>query len=339
MNAPAPAELPDSRYRKIFEYSAISLWEEDITRLRAWLAGLRRQPGFRLRDHLARRPDLLQEAVKLIDVTDVNAASLRLFEAENKSQLLGPLSVVLDAVSRRALAETIVAIDEGRSDVEAESSALTLKGNRLEILVRTRIPPAGADYDRMLVTIVDITERSRAEAELAWERSLFDALMGNLPDLVYFKDPSGRFLRISASTARALGLGSPSEGIGKTDWDFFTEEYAIRAHEEEQRVMRTGIPLHDVEDEQSYTDRPNTWALTSIMPLMGPQGAVAGTFGISHDITRRKELELSSRRFAALVEFSDDAIVGMDLDRRITVWNRGAERVYGYTAAEMIGTR
>jgi hypothetical protein len=87
------------KYYSIFEHSAVSLWEEDISRLRSRLRELK-TGNVSLRAYLAEHPEFVQEAVELIEVTDVNAVSLKLFEADRKEQLLGPLSVVLGAVSR-----------------------------------------------------------------------------------------------------------------------------------------------------------------------------------------------------------------------------------------------
>lgn len=60
-------------------------------------------------------------------------------------------------------------------------------------------------------------------------------------------------------------------------------------------------------------------------------------FGIVQDITARRASEQDAQRLAAIVESSDDAIVGKDLKGIVTSWNAGAERMFGYTAAEMIG--
>jgi PAS domain S-box-containing protein len=184
----------------------------------------------------------------------------------------------------------------------------------------------------------DITERKRTEVALAWERSLFDMLMENVPDAIYFKDKASRFIRTSRSHANERGLSDPSEETGKTDADFSGPEHSQKALENEQRIIRTGKPIVDVDERVTYPGRPDAWFISSKMPLRDSAGEIMGTFGISHDITVRKQLESKNKLLATLVESADDAIVGIDLDGRITVWNRGAEALYGYSAQEMIGT-
>ncbi len=461
----------DDKYGSIFEHSAVSLWEEDISRLRARLAVLRRDAGFNLRAYVAAHPGFVQEAVSLVTVTDVNKASLGLFEARSKDQLLGPLSSALDVVSRSAVTETLFAIDEGVSDFELESPARTLTGRRLSLIVKTHIPSADAAWPRMLVSLIDITarkeaeererqaaailrgvidsttdpifvkdrslcmvlcnaaharavgktpeetygrtdiengwdaelvkgnpargiagwekddlaalagqtvhasgvpsnvggeiryfdavkiprrdasgavvgiigfgrdvtERRRIERDLAWERSLFTLLMDNLPDHIYFKDAESRFIRTSRSLAQALDVRDAAALVGGTDADFYSADHAREARAHELQIMQTGLPMVDMEEHETYPDRPDGWVITSKMPLRDAAGAVVGTFGISHDITKRKRLEERNQQLAALVEAAEDAIVGIDIDRTINVWNKGAERVYGYTAEEIIG--
>jgi PAS domain S-box-containing protein len=68
-----------------------------------------------------------------------------------------------------------------------------------------------------------------------------------------------------------------------------------------------------------------------------PDGQVLGVSKIARDITERRRLERSARHFAAIVESSDDAIISKDLNGVIVSWNRAAERLFGYTAAEIVG--
>ena len=67
--------------------------------------------------------------------------------------------------------------------------------------------------------------------------------MDNLPDNIYFKDAAGRFLRINKALTAYFGLSDPAQAIGKTDFDFFTEEHAGPASADEQEIIRTGQPV------------------------------------------------------------------------------------------------
>lgn len=71
-------------------------------------------------------------------------------------------------------------------------------------------------------------------------------------------------------------------------------------------------------------------------PLLYDNGS-NGVFIVFEDVTERKKIEAERSFLAAIVESSNDAIIGKTLDGTITSWNKSAERIYGYTAAEMIG--
>ncbi len=137
----------------------------------------------------------------------------------------------------------------------------------------------------------DITERKQAEEALAREQYLMQALMDNVPDHIYFKDRESRFIRISKALAQWFSLSDPGQAVGKIDFDFFTEEHARQAYEDEQKIIQTGQPLMNIEEKETWPDRPDTWVLTTKMPLRDQEGRIVGTFGISRDITERKRAE------------------------------------------------
>ncbi len=98
----------------------------------------------------------------------------------------------------------------------------------------------------------------------------------------------------------------------------------------------TGLGLYDVEFRIVRPDGTVRWLREQGRALPGEGGAPAWLTGVSLDITEQKQAGEALRRLAAIVESSDDAIIGSDLDGRITDWNRGAERIFGYTATEIV---
>ena len=139
--------------------------------------------------------------------------------------------------------------------------------------------------------IRDITERKRAEEALVQEQYLMNMLMANVPDHIYFKDTDSRFIRISNDHAKKFGLSNPTQAIGKTDFDFFKEEHARPAFEDEQTIIRTGKPIVGIEEKETWPDGRETWVSTTKMPLRDKEGNIIGTFGISRDITDQKQAE------------------------------------------------
>jgi PAS domain S-box-containing protein len=84
-------------------------------------------------------------------------------------------------------------------------------------------------------------------------------------------------------------------------------------------------------------DGGESWVSAKGRPYFSPEGRFLGIRGVVQEITRQKRDELASRRLAAIVESSDDAIVSKNLNSIVTTWNKGAERLFGYSAEEMIG--
>ncbi|MGA2029258.1 MAG: PAS domain-containing protein, partial [Verrucomicrobiota bacterium] len=123
------------------------------------------------------------------------------------------------------------------------------------------------------------------------ERDLLRALMDSSPDPVYFKDAQSRFLIASKAHADIFGLKSADELLGKTDFDFFAEEHARPAFNDEQEIIRTGVPLIGKVEKEVLKNGRESWALTSKIPLRNKDGQIIGTFGISKDITAIKETE------------------------------------------------
>jgi PAS domain S-box-containing protein len=144
--------------------------------------------------------------------------------------------------------------------------------------------------------IRDITEHKKAEELLTYERNLLLMLMDNTSDRIYFKDRESRFLKVNKAQAGKFGLKDPSQAIGKTDFDFFTEKHARTAIEDEMEIIRSGKPIVGLEEKETWPDGSETWVLTNKVPFRNIKGEIIGTFGISTDITELIQFEESLKK-------------------------------------------
>jgi PAS domain S-box-containing protein len=200
--------------------------------------------------------------------------------------------------------------------------------------------PSGRVY-RMAGSHEDITDRKNAEEELTYERYLLRSIMDTVPDKIYFKDRDSRFIRVNKDLAENFGLADVAEALGKTDADFFTQEHAEQARADECEILRAGRPIVAKEEKEIWFDGRVTWASTTKLPLRDPQGRIIGTFGISRDITDRKQAEKALReseeRYRSVIAAIQDGIVLLDADGSIRACNSSAEHILGLSADQMLG--
>ena len=189
--------------------------------------------------------------------------------------------------------------------------------------------------------LFDITERKQAELMRSEGPAVLEALMNTTPDHVYFKDADSRFTMISRALATSFGLGDPSKAVGTSDFDFFTEEHARSAFEDEQEIMRTSVPVVDLEERETWPDGHETWVSTTKLARTDHAGNVVGTFGISRDITARKRAESQLReaeeRYRSVVDALAEGIVLQAPDGAIYACNAAAEAILGLAKDRMIG--
>jgi two-component system sensor histidine kinase/response regulator len=153
----------------------------------------------------------------------------------------------------------------------------------------------------------EIAERQRVEEDLAYERFLLTTLMDNAPDNIFFKDENSRFLRVSRAHAEYLGLKDPADAIGKSDLDFYGTQKAGQYLADERDIMKTGKKIVGKEEEQRWPDGRISWLLTSKLPLYDADGKIAGTFGLSRDITDQKFAEIQCRAAKEAAEAANQA--------------------------------
>src|SRR2546429_763927 len=194
----------EKRYRHIFESTGVSIWEEDFSRVKAAIEDLRSSGVRDFRGYFATHPPFVQDAIAMVKVVDVNAVTVKLFAAESKAELLASLDKIFVAETSEVFIEQLVAIAEGRTLFEAETVLQTLRGELLTVLFTITFPPSSAGFDSVLATVIDITERKRAEY-------LTGQMFESSPDTIAIVGRDYRYRRVNPVHERIWGL--PRETI------------------------------------------------------------------------------------------------------------------------------
>lgn len=138
----------------------------------------------------------------------------------------------------------------------------------------------------------------QAENIIAFERDMYKELLDNIPDAIYFKDRKNRIMNANKFYIRGMGL--PFEQIvGKTDFDFFPPEQAREMFEDDNYVLRTGTPIVGKIEKTLLRNGEWNQVITTKMPIYDRSGKVAGTMGITRDMTAYANSE--AQRFKMLM--------------------------------------
>jgi PAS domain S-box-containing protein len=181
----------------------------------------------------------------------------------------------------------------------------------------------------------DIAGRRQAERTLRESHSLLTAVVDGIPQALYVKDRTGRYLLLNSPGARLVGREA-ADVIGRDDTALFDAETARRFVEADREVMETGEAV--TYEVMGTTDGITRTYLTTKAPFRGPDGEIGGVIGVSQDVTESRAAEEALRRQKEVLQTIFDHIPVMinfvDTSGRVQLVNGEWERVMGWTLAD-----
>ena len=187
--------------------------------------------------------------------------------------------------------------------------------------------------------VQDVTEAKRMDDRLRERERRMRDLLEALPAAVYTTDASGR---ITFFNKAAVGMAGRTPRIGDewcVTWRLFNPDGTPLPHD--QCPMAVALKENRlVRGAEAVAERPDGTRVPFIpypTPLHDSDGKLVGAINMLIDISERKKAEEYAARLAAIVKFSDDAIISKNTNGIIQTWNKGAERLFGYEGTEVIG--
>lgn len=226
-----------------------------------------------------------------------NRADIENIGIGDREEILGKTDLQLfpGEVGARGHGDNLAVIESGEPIINREESFERADGGARWLLT-SKIPLR--DQGGTVIGLVgigrDITERKIAEDSAAQERVFLRTLIDNLPDPVYFKDLSGRKTISNIASFHSKEPNAENDQLGKTDFELFPPEIALRGQRDDQQVF-AGKPILNREEDFLDEDGTVYWLLTSKVPLRNARGEIIGLLGIGRDITEQKRLEESLR--------------------------------------------
>ena len=182
------AELSSSeaRFRGLFEHVPVSIWEEDFSAVRQYINDLRGMGVVDFPAYFDEHPEAVAECARQVKIVDVNRATLEMYQAESKAQLLADLSKVLGPESLIPFKEELLALVRGDLIFEMEIINYTLRGERRIAFLRLSVAPGYEQtWAKVFVVISDITERKQAEAALSQSEERFRLMAWATQDAIW----------------------------------------------------------------------------------------------------------------------------------------------------------
>ena len=298
----------EERYRRLFEDSPISLWEEDLSVIKAFTDRLHREGITDFRIFFEQHPEVVLEYANLAEVVEVNPTTLKMYRAADKAEFFNGLGQIFGSESLETFKEEMIAVAEGKTRFAGESIHYTLTGEKIYVTLSWSVAPGYEhDYSKVAVTLIDITERKQAQEALARRAAELEAvaqvstaaatvlqpgrLLQEVADLskerfdlyhahIYLLNPAGDTLYLTA-------------GAGEVGRQMVTEGWTIPLEREHSLVaraarLRQGVIVNDVRTEPDYMPNPllpDTRSEMAIPMIVGER--VLGVLDVQADVIDR----------------------------------------------------
>jgi len=165
--AHAELTLSEARFKRLFEDSPISLWEEDFSAVKEKLDQLVELGETNIEHYIRTHPQFVKECAQLVKVVDINQTTLLYMEIDNKDTIINNVSKVFSQSTLDVFAEELIRFHQGHSLYETESEHITFKENRIHVSINVKILNGYEDtWSKVIVSMIDVSDLRQTTQKL-----------------------------------------------------------------------------------------------------------------------------------------------------------------------------
>jgi len=277
------------------------------------------------------------------EIIDVNTKICEMLDI-TKHVVIGKNLFNMDVLTARSLPVIVQQFEQLLSERTTTTFTTEVKhssGKVLDVEISSFfLVKKDSEVDNFVLIMRDITARNEAEKKRLREHELLKTLMDNIPDSVYFKDENHRFIMVNAAKAAHSNV-KPEEMMGKTDFDFLPPEQAQKIVDDDTMMMRCGQPIINKLEKLTREDGSERWVSVTKIPRVNEEGDIAGTMGISRDVTEWKQTEEELARnhelLQTLMDTIPDSVYFKDMQHRFILVNKAKAERWHVSPQSMLG--
>jgi PAS domain S-box-containing protein len=281
----------EERYRMVFENSPVSLWEEDFSEVKHLFDDLRKEGITDIEAYFDQHPETIQKCAKLVKIVDVNQAALTLHMAEKKEELFAGLVNAFNLDSYKTFQQELVCLWNGGTEMTSDAVVKTMTGDPRNVTLSFSVCPGHEQtLSKIIVSLVDITERMRAEEKMLRSDQRL-RLHSELSPLGFLEwDENFHAVEWNAACERMFGY-TREEAIGRHAKDLILPvEVQELVDEIYHSLMNQTGGQHSINKNVTKDGNIITceWFNTT---LIDKDGKAIGVASVCRDITERQQYE------------------------------------------------